>query len=133
LGDEGLVLGGEVGDGGHGGGGAGEVGDEGVVVAGPEEDGGRVGLDGEGGLRVGLSVTETGIAEDELIDLLLGGGGADDGDGVGDVVEGGSGTARFVTCTEKSSRPVVEPVTVMMPGPAGLRTATSCMTFGAPG
>src|SRR6185312_6706612 len=85
--NEGLVLCGEDGGGGHRRGGPGEIGNEGVVIADPEEDGGGLGLDGEGGLTIDLSVAEAGEAEDELVDLLLAGGGVDEGDGVGDVVD----------------------------------------------
>jgi len=89
------VLRGEVGDAGHGRGGAGDVGDEGVVVAGPEKDGGGVGFDGEVGLAIGLAVAEAGETEDELVDLLLAGGWVDEGDGVEDVVEQGSGNGEI--------------------------------------
>ena len=75
----------------HGVGCAGEVGDEGVVVARPEEDGRRTGLDGEGGLGVVLPKTEAGKAEHKLVDLLLAGGGLGERNGVGDVVEEGAG------------------------------------------
>src|SRR6202044_2900410 len=76
--------------GGHAGGGAGEIGDQSVVVTSPEEDGGGVGVNGEGGLRPVLTEAEAGEAEDELGDDLLRSGGNDDGGGVLDVVEVGT-------------------------------------------
>ncbi len=108
FGDEGLVLAGEVGEGGHAGGRAGYVGDEGIVIADPEEDGGGLGLDGEAGLAVRYSVAEAGEAEDELVELSLVPGA---GSTVGTVfmmsLRRAPGTARSVTWVAKLSRPVV--------------------------
>ena len=68
-----------------------KVRDQGVVVADPDEDGGGVGGDSLLRLRTGDAVAEAGIAEDELVEGLLAGGGGEQGQSVEDVVEQGAG------------------------------------------
>src|SRR6266851_1547083 len=94
------VLRGEVRHGGHGCGRTGEVGDQRIVVAGPKKDRGRLGLHGEGGLAVVLTVAEAGKAEDELVDLLLSWCWIDERDRVGDVVykRAWDGEVRWLRC-----------------------------------
>ena len=91
VGDQSVILRGKALDRGHGAGHAGKVGDQRVVVADPQEDGGRVGRDGLLGLAVRGAKSKPRIAQDQLIDLLLRGSRGDQRQGVQHVVHEGAG------------------------------------------